>query len=167
MKTPFRPHLHRPAATPGEGPKHSPAVRCGLRWLRPAMLLLLLLGVSCDILEEDLSGSTARVIAPTDGAELLPGEVTFRWEAVEGASGYTLRVVMPSFAEAGRIVADTLLRADTLGAARSYGCRMRLDVGDYEWSVEAFNGAYATQPCVMRLSVVEIPPAEEPETPEP
>ena len=44
---------------------------------------------------------------------------------------------------------------------------MRLDVGDYEWSVEAFNGAYATQPCVMRFSVVEIPPAEEPETPEP
>lgn len=167
MKTPFHPHLHRPAATPGEGPKHSPAVRCGLRWLRPAMLLLLLLGVSCDILEEDLSGRTARVIAPTDGAALPPGEVTFRWEAVEGASGYALRVVTPSFAEAGRIVADTLLRADTLGAARSYGCRIRLETGDYEWSVEAFNGAYATQPCIMRLSVVEIPPTEEPETPEP
>lgn len=166
MKTPFRLHLHRPAATPGEGPKHSPAVRCGLRWLRSATLLFFLLCAACDILEEDLSGRTVRVTAPTDGAVLPPGDVDFRWAAVEGASGYALRIVTPSFAAAERIVADTLLKSDTLGVARSYGCRMRLDAGDYEWSVEAFNGAYATQPCLLRLSVVEAPPAEEPEMPE-
>ena len=137
-----------------------PLFRSHLHWLAAPLLLC----AACDILEEDLSGRIARVIAPTDGAALPPGEVTFRWEAVEGASGYALRVVTPSFAGAGRIVADTLLRADTLGLARSYGCRMRLGTGDYEWSVEAFNGAYATQACIMRLSVVEIPPAEEPET---
>ena len=141
MKTLFRFHLHGLAAS-------------------------LLLFVACDILDEDLSDRTVRVIAPTDGAVLPPGEVSFRWTAVEGASGYALRVVTPSFATAERIMADTLLHADTLGAARSYGCRVQLAAGDYEWSVEAFNGAYASQPYVGRLSVAEIPPAEESEMPE-
>lgn len=155
--------------------------RCPLRRLAPkvrrpqppkrsfcsaGIFLLLSLCAACDILEEDLSGRSVHVMAPTNGAELLPGDVTFCWEAVKGASGYALRVVSPSFAEADRIVADTLLRTDTLGTARSCGCRVRLEAGDYEWSVEAYNGAYATQPCLLRLSVVETPPAEEPPTPE-
>ena len=127
------------------------------------IFLSLLLGVSCDILEEDISVHTARVIAPTNGAELPPGEVTFRWEAVEGASGYALRVVTPSFAEAGRIVADTLLAADTLGLARSYGCRLTLEAGRYEWTVAAFNAGYETRSATLQLTVATEP---EPEVPE-
>lgn len=156
--------------------------RCPLRRLAPrvrrpqppkrslwpiGIFLSLLLGVSCDILEEDISGHTARVIAPTNGAELSPGEVTFRWEAVEGASGYALRVVTPSFAEAGRIVADTLLAADTLGLARSYGCRLRLEAGRYEWTVAAFNAGYETRSATLQLTVAAEPAPEEPERPEP
>ncbi len=152
--------------------------RCPLRQLAPKVrrpqppkrifryapiFLLLLAAAACDILEEDLGGRTVAVIAPTEGAEVPPGVVAFRWEAVEGAAGYALRVVTPSFAAARRIVADTLLMADSLGMARSCGCRLRLDEGDYEWCVEAFNGAYASQPRTLRLRVVGDPPPEEPE----
>lgn len=158
MKTPFRPHLHRPAATPGEGPKHSPAVRCGLRWLRSATLLLLLLGVSCEILEEDISDRPIEIVGPACGATVPPGQTLFRWRAVDRATGYALCV-----AAEGRIVADTLLAADTLGLARSYGCRLTLEAGRYEWTVAAFNAGYETRSATLQLTVAAEP---EPEVPE-
>lgn len=128
---------------------------------------LLLLCAACDILEEDISDRPIEIVGPACGAELSPGEVTFRWEAVEGASGYALRVVTPSFAEAGRIVADTLLQADTLGLARSYGCRLTLEAGRYEWTVAAFNAGYETRSATLQLTVAAEPEPEEPERPEP
>lgn len=127
----------------------------------------LLLCAACDILEEDISDRPIEIVGPACGAELSPGEVTFRWEAVEGASGYALRVVTPSFAEAGRIVADTLLAADTLGLARSYGCHLRLEAGRYEWMVAAFNAGYETSSPALQLTVAAEPEPEEPERPEP
>ena len=79
---------------------------------------LLFLTVSCEIIEEDISGRAVTTIAPADDAEVPAGETLFRWRAVDRATGYELCV-----ATEGRIVADTLLAADTLGLARSYGCR--------------------------------------------
>ena len=79
---------------------------------------LLFLAVSCEILEEDISGRAVTAIAPADGAEVPAGSVMFRWRAVDRATGYELCV-----ATEGRIVADTLLAADTLDLERSCGCR--------------------------------------------
>ena len=62
-----------------------------------------------------------------------------------------------------RIVADTLLAADTLGLARSYGCRLRLEAGRYEWTVAAFNSGYETSSPALQLTVAEEPVSEEPE----
>lgn len=128
--------------------------------------ILLLFAVSCEILEEDISGRRVAVIAPTDGAAVPAGEIRFRWQAVDGAAGYALRVVSPSFADAARLIADTLVTADTLGAARSYGCRLRLDVGQYEWTVSAFNSGYETRSETLRLTIAEEPAPEGPEQPE-
>ena len=100
---------------------------------------LLFLMVSCEIIEEDISGRAVTTIAPADDAEVPAGETLFRWRAVDRATGYELCV-----ATEGRIVADTLLAADTLGLARSYGCRLRLEAGRYEWTVAAFNSGYET-----------------------
>ena len=94
---------------------------------------LLFLMVSCEIIEEDISGRAV-------------------------TTGYELCV-----ATEGRIVADTLLAADTLGLARSYGCRLRLEAGRYEWTVAAFNSGYETSSPALRLTVAEEPVPEEPE----
>ena len=88
---------------------------------------LLFLTVSCEIIEEDISGRAVTTIAPADDAEVPAGETLFRWRAVDRATGYELCV-----ATEGRIVADTLLAADTLGLARSYGCRLTLEAGQKE-----------------------------------
>lgn len=128
--------------------------------------ILLLFAVSCEILEEDISGRRVAVIAPTDGAAVPAGEIRFRWQAVDGAAGYALRVVSPSFADAARLIADTLVTADTLGAARSYGCRLMLEAGNYEWMVSAFNSGYETRSETLRLTIAEEPAPEGPEQPE-
>ena len=119
---------------------------------------LLFLMVSCEIIEEDISGRAVTTIAPADDAEVPAGETLFRWQAVDRATGYELCV-----ATEGRIVADTLLAADTLGLARSYGCRLRLEAGRYEWTVAAFNSGYETSSPALRLTVAEEPVPEEPE----
>ena len=122
---------------------------------------LLFLTVSCEIIEEDISGRAVTTIAPADDAEVPAGETLFRWRAVDRATGYELCV-----ATEGRIVADTLLAADTLGLARSYGCRLTLDAGNYEWTVTAFNGAYETTTDVLHLTVAAAEVPEEPENPD-
>ena len=119
---------------------------------------LLFLMVSCEIIEEDISGRAVTTIAPADDAEVPAGETLFRWRAVDRATGYELCV-----ATEGRIVADTLLAADTLGLARSYGCRLTLEAGRYEWTVAAFNSGYETSAPALRLTVAEEPVPEEPE----
>ena len=66
-------------------------------------------------------------------------------------------------ATGGRIVPDTLLAADTLGLARSYGCRLTLEAGRYEWTVAAFNSGYETSSPALRLTVAGEPVSEGPE----
>lgn len=119
----------------------------------------LLLGVvaGCEVLEEDISGREVAVVAPAAGVAVAAGEVEFRWQALERAAGYEFTVVSPSFAEAARVVADTVIYADTLD--RRFGCQVLLDEGIYQWSVRGFNGAYATTPVVRSL---QVKPADEP-----
>lgn len=120
-----------------------------------AWLLLILAG--CGILEEDLSDTTVRIVAPADKVMLSAGPVSFRWQQVHGAAGYEFRVVSPSFDRAGRVVADTVIRVDSLG--RGYGCTLSLDEGDYQWSVAAFNGGYVG-PAEIRSLQVRNPDVE-------
>lgn len=123
-------------------------------------LLFLLLPVGCEVLEEDISHDRVPVVAPADKVSVAAGTVDFRWAAVEYATGYEFTVVSPSFAAAGRVVADTVIRADTL--ARRFGCRLSLSAGEYEWCVIGFNGGYKTPREIRSLTVL---PAEEPQEP--
>lgn len=124
-----------------------------------AFAILLLTASGCGILEEDITTKQVRIIAPADKVTIAPGAVDFRWEQTQYATGYAFTLVSPSFAAAGRIIADTVIYADTLD--RRFGVRATLPAGEYEWSVEAFNGGYTTRPAIRSLRVVQT------ETPEP
>lgn len=113
---------------------------------------LWLMTAGCEVLEEDISGREIAVVAPVAGLAVPAGEVAFRWRALERAAGYELTVVAPSFAQAARVVVDTVLYADTL--ERGCGYRVLLHEGTYEWSVRGFNSAYATAKVVRGLRVV-------------
>lgn len=130
-------------------------------------LLFALLTAGCEVLEEDISGREVRIVAPADGVSVVAGKVDFRWLATACAAGYEFTVVAPSFAAAGCVLADTVIYADTL--ARSYGCRVELEAGQYQWSVRGFNGGYTTRTEVRSLTVIAAEnPADHatPESPE-
>lgn len=121
-------------------------------------LLSALAAVGCEVLEEDISGTQVQIIAPADRVSVEVGTVDFRWTAVEYATGYEFAVVSPSFSAARRVVADTVIYADTL--ARHFGCRLMLGEGEYEWSVTGFNGGYRTRTEVRSLAVMPTEYAE-------
>ena len=114
--------------------------------------LLLLACGACDILEEDISKDPVRVIAPTDKACTGAGTVKFRWHGVEYATGYEFTLVSPSFEYADRLVADTVIYADSL--SRSYGFDATLCAGRYQWRVTAFNSGYNAVGEINTLTVV-------------
>lgn len=126
-----------------------------------SFLFFIFFVAGCEVLEEDISHKQVPVVAPVDGVSVVAGNVDFRWAAVQYASGYELTVVSPSFSAAGRVVADTVIRADTLD--RRFGCRVALTEGEYEWSVAGFNGGYRTRTGIRRLTVL---PAETPDAPD-
>lgn len=127
-------------------------------------LLCLLLTAGCEVLEEDISHKQVPAIAPADGVSVVAGSIGFRWSAVEYATGYEFTVVSPSFSAAGRVVADTVIWADTLG--RRFGCRLALSEGEYEWSVTGFNGGYKTRTEVRGLTVVPSGTPDNPGAPD-
>lgn len=127
------------------------------------IFFLMLLAAGCELLEEDISDKKVPVIAPADRVSTAAGTVDFRWTAVEYAAGYEFTVVSPSFSAAGRVVADTVIYADTL--VRRFGCRLTLAEGEYEWSVAGFNGGYRTRVEVRSLTVLPAGNPEQPEKP--
>ncbi len=105
----------------------------------------------------DISGKTVKIIAPHDGAELDPGEVTFLWREVEGADSYHITIVGPSFDEAEFVIADEETTERSLRINN-------IPVGRYQWSLQAKNDKYKTAEQVFSFEVVE-PEPEEPEMP--
>lgn len=117
-----------------------------------ALLFLLSLLSGCDdIFEQDIDRARIEVVAPKHDAHIEAGEVTFLWRALSGARSYRLTVVSPSFARASRVWADTTLRADSLHAADRFS--LTLDEGNYQWSLQAFNGVYRSEESVYSLRV--------------
>ena len=114
--------------------------------------LLLLTCAACDILEEDISKDPVRVIAPTDKARIEAGLVQFRWQGVQYATGYEFTLVSPSFEYADRLIADTVIYADSL--FRSYGLDTTLRAGRYQWRVTAFNSGYNSVGEINTLTVI-------------
>lgn len=116
-----------------------------------ALLFLLPLWGCDDIFEQDIDRARIEVVAPKHDAHIEAGEVTFLWRPLSGARSYRLTVVSPSFARASRVWADTTLRVDSLHAADRFS--LTLDEGDYQWSLQAFNGVYRSEESVYSLRV--------------
>ncbi len=97
----------------------------------------------------DISGKQLTLLAPRPGAEVEETAVTFSWEPLPGAENYRLLVAAPSFKEARRMVADTLLSETP--------CRLELPDGPYEWRVQALNAESRTEPQTSAFRVRSEP----------
>ncbi len=119
--------------------------------MKPLLCCFILCIVACVVLEEDISDNQIRLMGPSRCAEVPIGIVEFNWEAVPYALGYEVILMSPKFNE-GRIIADTVLWADTLDRP-SHKCQIELERGIYEWKVMAFNSGYMTHSEVRTLIV--------------
>ncbi len=127
---------------------------------KPIVIATLTLLTACsEIFETDISGRSVEVIAPVDETEIVEGWVPFSWSALDGADRYRVVIVSPGFEDARLAVRDTVIYRDSL--SMSFGFRYGLAPADYEWSIQAFNGAYESVKSVYALTV--LPEREEPE----
>lgn len=95
------------------------------------------LGGCNDIFEAEIEKEKVVVLAPVDSVVIAGNKIHFSWEAIRGASLYHLQIAQPSFANATKIVVDTL------SPLTSFSTNLR--EGWYEWRIRAENSVYATE----------------------
>lgn len=114
-----------------------------------SILLLILFFTSCsDFLEDDLTEDSIELITPMNNIVTLESNMTFTWEALEGATGYEIQIVAPSFDSILSFVAKTDL-----------GNTIRFDTsllaGSYEWKLIGYNSAYETESDIFQFEILE------------
>lgn len=105
--------------------------------------------ISCEeiINEEDISDGNIQLLAPTNNAVLVAGDISFNWKTLGGAESYQLQIAWPDFTSAVQIVLDTTLSKNSF--------IQPLDVNEYEWRVRGINSAYETDYTVHAFTVEE------------
>lgn len=123
--------------------------------IKLVFLMLLLAGGCRDVFEKDISEKDVVLVAPADSVETIHRTLTFAWEEKEGATGYRLVIVSPSFERAELYLLDTLV--DGLRYT------VTLEPGEYAWGVRPENSAYEG---IYNRRVLTVLDDEEHETPD-
>jgi hypothetical protein len=115
------------------------------------ILLLLLVSFSlfsCDeiLMEDDISGETLTLVAPSDAIELTSTSLRLSWNAIKNGSQYRVQIARPNFDSPAELIADEVV--DTTFYA------VQLNVGEYEWRVKGVNSAYETPYTTRKFKIV-------------
>jgi len=112
------------------------------------LLPLLVLFYSCDeiLLEDDISDEVVKLIAPSNDAQFFSTGITFTWEPIENGTNYRIQIAKPDFDNPIQIIADNV--TDTTSFTT------QLNVGKYQWRVQAVNSGYKTVYSTRSFTVV-------------
>jgi hypothetical protein len=92
---------------------------------------------SCSVFtEEDIDTEEVFLLAPANDVTTSISSLTFWWDPVPDATGYTLQIVSPDFENAVLLVLDTNITQTSF--------QYSLNPGLYEWGVIAYNSSSAT-----------------------
>lgn len=106
-----------------------------------AMFLL-----SCeDFFEANLEKESIHILAPANGQETNISTITFWWNEVEGAEGYNLQIVSPTFSNITQLVLDTNITKN------KFTCSLL--PGTYQWKVNAYNNSSETDYMTYSLTI--------------
>jgi len=108
---------------------------------------LLVLGSCKDFIEPSIEDKKVFVNAPADSTQTSTYLQTFWWEEVEDALSYRVQIVTPGFANASRLIMDTLVTGNKF--------LYTLDPGVYEWRIRGENGSSSTFYATQMLTVFE------------
>ena len=100
--------------------------------------ILFLALCSCEeiLFVDDISDKEIALFAPANNSALFSTGVSFSWDKVENAEKYHLQIAKPNFTAPIQIVLDTLVSSTTFN--------QQLNIGKYEWRVQAVNSGYVT-----------------------
>ncbi len=92
--------------------------------------------ISCeqDFIEDDLTGKTVTILAPTDNDTVSVSTPLFWWNEISGALSYRIQVVYPDFYAPQQLLYDTAVEADRFIPALLPG-------NSYEWRIRPENGS--------------------------
>lgn len=112
------------------------------------LLLLLSISYSCEeiLLEDDISNETVKLIAPSNDAQFFSTGITFTWEPIENGTSYRIQIAKPDFENPIQIIADNV--TDTTSFTT------QLNVGKYQWRVQAVNSGYQTAHTTRSFTIV-------------
>lgn len=120
----------------------------------PEILLVMVLitlalanGGCNEFFEEDIEKDTVTTLAPADGIVTEIVTQTFWWQKIDGATGYRMQIVSPSFNSIEVFVVDTLVKGDKF--------ELTLYPGDFEWRVRGENSAYQTDWSLSMFSIID------------
>lgn len=89
-----------------------------------------------DLLEEDLNGYGVVLLTPPEEYTTTANQITFRWEAVPGASHYRIQIANPDLSAPVLFVMDSLVTTASITTT--------LSPGTYQWRVRGENPNSAT-----------------------
>jgi hypothetical protein len=98
---------------------------------------LVLIFNSCNaIFENDITEENMNLILPQNGQNFSTNQVVFKWEELDGATGYRIEIVSPSFSNLENFILDSLVSGDSYTYI--------LNPGDYQFKIRGENSAYAS-----------------------
>lgn len=101
------------------------------------ILLFSITLISCkEIIDEELSNKTIKIVSPINNAILTTNDIYFLWDEVEGATKYNIQIVTPSFNNINQFVLDSLIQRNKYN--------ITLKPGLYEWRIKALNSSSET-----------------------
>lgn len=105
--------------------------------------------ISCsDFIEENISKDQVNLITPMNHLVTLDGNQTYTWEALDGATGYEIQIVSPSFDSVVSFIAKT-----DLGNTTRFDTSLL--AGIYQWKLIAYNDAYESESEVYGFEILE------------
>jgi hypothetical protein len=97
------------------------------------------------ILVKDISNTQVITLAPTEGAQVVAGTISLRWELVDEATSYRVQVATPNFDNATQVLLDSSVSTNAIDVA--------LTAGTYQWRVSALNSEYSTRYTTISFTV--------------
>jgi hypothetical protein len=103
---------------------------------------------SCEdiLLEDDISDEVVELTAPVDGAQFNSTGITFTWEPIKNGTQYRIQIAKPDFDNPMQIIADETVEITSFTT--------QLNIGQYEWRVQAVNSGYETDFTTRSITIV-------------
>jgi hypothetical protein len=120
------------------------------------LLVITVFFISCDdVFEKKIERYAVEVISPHNKAIMESGNISFSWNALDGASVYNLVITAPSFEQALFVAIDTAIVVANSTFVSIYKCSINLNKGNYQWYVQAHNSGYSSKKQIYDLTVIE------------